>query len=447
MKSTEKAACLFWLVAFLAFCGVSGWFVYRRAPEGPGAFVGAIFGGVFLIVAFGWLISIPGRIREWWLILRARFGGEPHDGSRTAIVGALRGLGELHGPITNERCVLYSYKVFARLRTGRQSSEQKVYEGFAMVPLSIEHGGERTRILAEPDIAGLSETHLDNPSANANAKSYIDRTEFEPEPARGSASKDMSHGDGQLRYDYRHDPVPEDVFSWRFVERRLPADTNVCAVGEYRADRRALVAPVTLRTGSAFAIGAAWRVVNAGIGIVFCLAILLGAAAVFCANFPLDAVEQSHPQWELRWWEIDLERMVEKNVRMPMVRAGMLSTPGFYLQEVCEGCAKGRLEIDGRPVELRHAAYMGGTSVHLSAKPGDRDGVTLSRGEEVVLTINGKSAPVPKSWMQPADVETALGQGGEYSGRVTVIAPDGWIRCRAYFRTRVDPDAWLTTRR
>jgi hypothetical protein len=69
--------------------------------------------------------------------------------------------------------------------------------------------------------------------------------------------------------------------------------------------------------------------------------------------------------------------------------------------------------------------------------------VTLSDSEHVVLTIDGKSAPVPDSWLQPHDVETALGSNGEYEGRITVMAPDGWIRCRVQFHARVDDDAWL----
>jgi hypothetical protein len=131
---------------------------------------------------------------------------------------------------------------------------------------------------------------------------------------------------------------------------------------------------------------------------------------------------------------------------MPLAEAGVLSTQGYYLQEVCDGCANGRLEIDGRTVELRHARYAGGRTVHLSAKPGDRDGVTLTGSDEVVLTVNGKSAPVPDSWLQPNDIQTSLKQDGEYAGRVTVIAPERWIRCRVYFKTRVDPDAWLSRR-
>ncbi|MFL6278888.1 MAG: hypothetical protein ACJ731_02145 [Vicinamibacterales bacterium] len=50
---------------------------------------------------------------------------------------------------------------------------------------------------------------------------------------------------------------------------------------------------------------------------------------------------------------------------------------------------------------------------------------------------------MPRSWLQPNDIETSLGSNGEYAGRVTVIAPHGGIRCRVTFNTRVDADAWL----
>jgi hypothetical protein len=105
-----------------------------------------------------------------------------------------------------------------------------------------------------------------------------------------------------------------------------------------------------------------------------------------------------------------------------------------------------RLEIDGRIVELHHAAYAGDQTIHLSPRPGHRDGVTLTRRDRVVLTIDGKSAAVPASWLQPNDIETSLGSNGEYEGRITVIAPDGWIRCRVSFKTRVDAGAWLPRR-
>lgn len=428
---------------FLALAGVSGWFVYQRAPTPPAAVIGGFVGGLILVIAVGWLTAIPARILEWRRIVAARFGGEPSDGKRVAIIGTLRGHGELAAPFSRERCVLYSYEIITREMHGNESTYRTAYEGFAMVPLSIEHGTERTRILARPDIE-LPKTRPDGLSAKENAKLLVEHTTFAPAPKLSAEEKDLSHTDGHLRVDYRRDPVVTNLAGCMLAEKLLRAEANVCAIGEYRADRRALVAPVTLRTGRSFGIGAAWRVVNAAIACVIFSAFAVIAATVFCVNFPIDAVEQARPQRTVDWWEIDLERFLQKHVKMPLARAGMMNTQGFYLQPVCVGCAKGRLEIGGRTLELKHAAYVGGRSVHLSAKPGDRDGVTLDGRDRVVLTIDGKSADVPASWLLPGDVETALGSEGEYEGRVTVIAPDGWIRCRVSFNTRVDENAWLT---
>jgi len=445
VKAT-KPNCLLWTVVFLTLAGASGWFVYRRMPTGMAAIVGGIFGGVILLIGLSWFGAIPARIVEWWLIVRARFGGEPRDGKRTAIIGMLRGHGELEAPFSRERCVLYSYEIVTRDVVDGQSSERKAYEGFAMVPLSIEHGVERTRILARPEVPGLPADRPASRAAEANARQFVEKTGFEKVPIAAKDEPDLTRGDGHLRYDYSREPIETNIGACRLEEKVLRPDLNACVLGEYKADRHALIAPVTIRTGTAFAIAAAWRVVNAAIATAIFAAIALIVLAVFCANYPIDAAEQAHPEWTLGWWEIDLERFVDRNVRLPLARAGMRTSTGYRLQEVCEGCAKGRLEIDGRTIELKHAAYQGGRSVHLSPKPGDRDGVTLDGRDHVVLTVNGKSADVPPSWLQENDVETSLGQHGEYAGRVTVIAPDRSIRCRVTFNTRVDPDAWLPSR-
>lgn len=438
MKGTT-ATCLTWTTIFLTAAGASGWFVYRRAPSAGAAFVGALVGGVILLIAIAFLVGIVTRIRELALILRARLGGEPRDGKRVALIGTLRGHGELTSPFSRQRCVLYEYAIVSTRGEGNETSLRKVYEGFAMVPLTIDHGGERTRILAKPQLPAVKGAQA---TSHAHAQSYVEHTTFTP-PPKSEDEPDLANTDGHLRYDYRRDPAEANLLGCALTERVLPPDASVCALGRYRADRHALVAPVTLRVGEAFAIGAAWRMVTTALVTVIFTAIGLIALAVFCANFPLDAVEQSHPHWNIRWWEVDLERFVERNVRAPLVRAGAMHSIGFHLQELCEGCARGRLEIDGRTIELKHARYAGGRAVHLSAKPGDRDGVTLDGKDRVVLTIDGKSAPVPASWLQPNDIQTSLGSEGEYAGRVTVIAPDRWIRCRVYFNTRVDENAWL----
>ena len=433
MKS-QKFTCLLFLVAFLALSGASGWFVYRREPNA--AFMGGLIGGVILIVAFSWGIAIPDRIADWLRIVRARFGGEPGDGKRVAIVGTLRGHGELQAPFSRMRCVAYEYELIAVPAT------RKAYEGFAMVPLSIEHSaGARTRILARPELK-VDKNHPDPRSAEANARLYIENTEWDA--PRSAETVDRAHGDGRIREDIRHDP-PAEAANAHLVERIIPPDVDVCAMGTYSEDKHALVGDVTLEVGQSFGIRAAWRVVNAAFASAFCLALATVAAVLFCANFPLDAAEAANPQWTLTWPEIQFERVIDQRVRRPLTEAGILSMSGFSLREVCDGCAVGKLEIDGRTIELRHAAYVGGRAVHISATPGAKDGVTLDN-KKLVVTIDGKSAPVPASWLQPNDIVTALGSGPEvadYAGRITIVAPDGWIRCRVSFRTKVQSGAWL----
>jgi hypothetical protein len=438
-----KVTCLTWTVVFLALAGASGWFIYRRLPAASPALFGGLGAGIVLLIALAWFGAIPERIGEWYRIVRARFGGQPVDGKKAALLGTLRGRGELNAPFSHERCLLYSYEIRITEITDGESLERKVYDGFAMVPLFVEHDTERTRLLAKPEVPKLPSNEPKSRTAESNAKRFVEDTTFVPSPPISAREYDLSNSDGHLQFDYLHAPAETNLGACRLTEKFLRPDTSICALGTYDANRHALLAPVTLRTGTSFGIDAAWRVINAAIAGAVFAAIALIALTVFCANYPIDAVEQARPEWTLAWWEIDLERFVDRRIRPPMVRYGMLDSPGYYLQELCEGCAKGRLEINGRTIELKHASYTGGRSVHLSAKHGDRDGVTLHGEEHVVLTIDGKSADVPPSWLQPNDIETSLGSNGEYAGRVTVIAPDGWIRCRVSFNTRVDANAWL----
>jgi hypothetical protein len=439
----QTLSCFAWLGVFVALSIACGWFVQRRAPGAVPAVMGGVAGALLLVIALGWLVSIVTRTTEWWRIVRARLGQEPRDGQRVALVGLLRGHGELLAPFSQERCVLYSYDVITKDVSNGESSDRTVYEGFAMVPLSIEHHAERTRILARPEIPGLKALPRKGRTVEANAKHYVENTTFTATSAAIAVDADLSHMDGHLRVDSSRPPLETNFGAFRMSEKLLHAETPICAIGTYRADRRALAGPVTFRTGSSFGIEAAWRTVNAVISAVIFAVIALIALAIFTASFPIDVYEQKNPESRIGWWEVRLERLVERHLRSWMGPREMLASTGFRLQELCEECANGRLEIGERIIELKHAAYAGGRSVHLSATPGGTDGVTLSDSEHVVLTIDGKSAPVPDSWLQPHDVETALGSNGEYEGRITVMAPDGWIRCRVQFHARVDDDAWL----
>jgi hypothetical protein len=416
-QKNATVTCYTWLGLFFACAAVSGWFVWRRAPSGIEMIVGPFVGGVVLVVVLSWISGTFRRIVEWSTIVRARM-------------------------FSRQRCVAYSYEAVITDIVDGESTQRTVYEGFAMVPLSIEHGVGRTRILAKPELPSLENVPLRSRTAEANAKQFVETTKFVPAPS-AKTEHDLSHGDGHLRYDYERPPHETNLGACRLSERVLPGGTSVCVLGIYRADRRALLAPVILRTGTSHGVDAAWRIVRAVLATAFAAAVAVVIVAIFCANYPLDAVEHFHPQRTIAWWEIDFERFIERQVRAPLVRTGMLDSGGFYLREVCEGCAHGQLEFHGRTIELRHARYLGGKAVHLSAAPGARDGVTLI-GERVILTVDGRSADVPSSWIQPRDIVTALGSHDDYSGRVTVIAPDRSIRSRVSFQLQVNDDDWLT---
>lgn len=388
-----KATCLIWTAIFFALAGASAWFVYRRTGSEDAAVFGAFIGGVTLLIAVSWISAIPARLLEWWRIVSARWRGEPVDGQRVAIVGTLRGHGEILTPFSQQRALVYAYEIVGR--------EGKLAEGFESVPLSIEHDGARTRIAGKPELL-VKASVATGPQAETRAKEIAGKP----------------------------------VHAGRLSETFVAPDTNVCVIGTFQS--QALVDPITLRAGSSFGIDAAWRVVNAGIAAVIFAFFAVIALLIFCAKVPLDASPSP-----AAWWEIDFERFIARNVREPMIEAGMLTAPGFRLPDLCIGCAVGRMEIGGRVMELRHARGIGGRAVHLSEREGATDGLTLLDTNHIVLTINGKPANVPRSWLQDGDVVTSLGSEGEFAGRVTVIAPDGWIRCRVAFHTRVDPNAFL----
>jgi len=444
----EKLNCLLWLVVFVALCGGCGWFVWRRAAQTTPAVIGGLVGGILALIVVSWLLAIPTRIGEWLLVIRARMGSEPRDGKKVAIIGTLRGNGTLAAPFSHKTCVAYSYEMRTQVvtRSGNKTTIQnlKAYDGFSTVQLAVEHGAgtDRTRILAIPAV-DLDDTEPTDMTARLNAQQYVETTQWNDGVT--TVNDDLTASDGHVRRDDRL-RADADVAACALVEKILPGNIPVCAIGRYAEDKRALVAPVMLRRGETYAIQMGWRVFRAALGVVVFGAIFIAAALIFCANYPLDAAEAAHPDWNLSWREIEFDRFIETQVRAPMVKAGMLSErSGFYLQEVPYDTAKGELIVNGRTIELRHSAYVGDRAVHISARPDDPDGITLKRGDRVVVTVDGKDLNIPTSWWQPNDVVTSLGSGpvADYAGRITIMAPDRWLRARVTFRTRVNTDDWL----
>jgi hypothetical protein len=229
----------------------------------------------------------------------------------------------------------------------------------------------------------------------------------------------------------------------------------VCVLGRYSEERRALVPDpdalvnaATIRTGTpaSFRRGAVMKAVWSVVGVVICSALVTGAAILFAVNVPMDASEQMNPGRRFFWQEVKLERWLDREVRLPLVKSGTLTTPGMYFLELCAPCATGRLEANGRVVELKYAGAWENEStmeVHLAAAEGEKDGVTVTfdrkaRSSRTVVTMNGRDFQIPEEWTLPNDVQTAMGSDQFLDGRVNVLAPNDSIRLRAAFRTPVE---------
>ena len=446
-------SCLRMLLLYAIAAVAVGLVVYHRFPLAPAAIWSGIIAGFFVWLTVAYLFAIPSHLLDWW---RMRSGAAPRDGKRVAVIGPIYSSGQtLHAPFSKLPCVAYTYKV-----TSFKGQQPKTdFDGFAMVPSYIGTETGQVKILAYPDLE-MPEEQVRGAEAKANAKEFIESTAFLS--VRQESLKTVTEelkalvadDDGSMRYDHRMDPVSE-LDECRLAEKLVRPGETVCVLGRYSQERGAIVPDssavvhaATIRKGSpgSFRRGALRKAFGSAIGVVICGGLVVAAATVFAVNVPMDASEQMNPARRFFWEEVKLERWLEKNVRMPLVASGTLPTPAMHLLELCTGCAKGRLEANGRVVELAHASAWENEStlqLHLAAAAGEKDGVTVTfdraaRTSAMVVTLNGRNFPVPAGWLLPTDIQTAGGSDGLLDGRVSVVAPNDSIRLRAAFRTPVE---------
>ena len=166
-----------------------------------------------------------------------------------------------------------------------------------MVPLLIEHGTERTRILAKPTLPWQA-TPLEHGLVQ-HAREYVDRTKFEPAPKSGDTAHEQPHGDGRIRVDHQQESIEIARGPLRLTEKIMRADVSVCAIGDYSTDRHALTGEVKVRAGNDFAIAAAWRVVNGVIAAVIFFVVVKPVNALIArarTEPPADPTTRSCPE-------------------------------------------------------------------------------------------------------------------------------------------------------
>jgi hypothetical protein len=442
-------SCLKLLLAYAVAAAIVGVIIYHRVPVFPAAFWGGVIAGFFLWLTLAYLISIPGGLLDWWNL---RPGAGPRDGKRSVIAGPIRPLGAAaHAPFTKTACVAYHYKI----TSWAGENPATAYEGFMLVPSYVATEDGQVKIQAWPEL-DVEWEPVRGAELKENVRAYIDATAFTNTVAGGfkgmfeEMRKLTSDDDGAIRFDYRIVPV-DDLDKCKIEERVIRAGDTVCAVGRYSEERKALVPDpkatlhgITIRRGDAGSERS--RVLRKAIGgavaVVVCTAILAVAAAIFLVNFPMDASEQQNPARRFLWEEVKLERWLDAHVRERLAAAGTLGSRAMYFLDLCDHCVTGRLEANGRVVELRYAeGWQSETQrvMHLSAAKGDRDGVTIDQARKggqykVTIVMNGREFPVPAEWLRPHDFQTALDSNETIDGRLTVMAPNDEVRVRTSFR-------------
>ena len=188
----------------------------------------------------------------------ARHGGVPArgaqaplaDGTLVVAAGPIRPLGApLTSPFSGQPCVAYEYEVVQRgpARSGETSSPGADIAGFAMAASAIDTSGASVRLLGFPILDQFPQSRDSGPDVAARARQYAASAPFETMRGLGKlqmfASFDdaLADADGAVRKDFRltDEAIP---FERRTLgERIVRVGEEVCALGRYDAEKRALV--------------------------------------------------------------------------------------------------------------------------------------------------------------------------------------------------------------
>lgn len=437
MKKVGQA-CLQMLVLYAVLAAAVGIAAWQRTADAGAAVTAGLAGAVPLWIAAAYLMSIPGRIRDWTLMRRALRGAPMEDGKRTVAFGTLRPLREtLRSPFTNTPCVAYKYAV----QVIGENDSGGSFDGFAMAPCAVHTRTGDVRLLAVPDFTSRPRA-VRGREVTRNAQQFFEATTFTAATAPFNPPLDTHGG---CRHDRALTAQPANFDHSHFQETILAPGEAVSVIGVYDASRRGLVpdpnvafSTLVLKKGSESAIVAkAARAPFTGlIGATIFMAIFAVAGLWLLAAMPLDLSEQVRPSRFVWWPEVRLERWIEHDVRPRL--AAMMGTPGTHLPELCDGCARGRIEILGEVIPLTTAVGREDAKEQVIEIRGSTARVIRTwniaeRRATLSVEKNGRTFVVPGEWLSPLDVQTFGGSGRDVHGRITILAPDDSIRCRVYF--------------
>ncbi len=244
-----RRGCTLLVLLFGALFALYFWF-FTRYFEWPGNLFAAGLGSLFGAMGLSSIGNLLWAWRDTAAFRRAARKAPLTNGSLVVVAGHIRPLGApLTSPFSGRPCVAYEYEVVQWLpqRKGQTSSQSTDIAGFAMAASAIDTPDASVRLLGFPLLDEFPQSRDTGPDVAARARQYAGSAPFEAMRGLGAlkmfASFDdaLADADGAVRKDFRmtEEAIP---FERRTLgERIVEVGQEVCALGRYDAEKRALV--------------------------------------------------------------------------------------------------------------------------------------------------------------------------------------------------------------
>jgi len=244
-----RRGCTLILLLFVGLFALYFWF-FTSYFEWPGNLIAAGLGSFFGGLGLGAISNLLWAWRDTAAFGRAARHEPPQDGRLIVAAGPIRPLSApLTSPFSREPCVAYDYEVLSDDRIGspRGSPRPCGIAGIALAASAIDTPHGSVRLLGFPLLDEFPKTRTGGPETATRLREYVATTTFEAMQGFGalnlfSALDDaLADEDGVVRKDFRLKDEPMSFERRTISERIVPVGQDVCALGRYDADKRALV--------------------------------------------------------------------------------------------------------------------------------------------------------------------------------------------------------------
>jgi hypothetical protein len=178
--------------------------------------------------------------------LLERAEGPPRDGQRNAVAGTLEPIdAPLQAPFSGQQCVAYEYIVRHSVPSRNTNGQPTVVQdrmGIALAPCVIKSNLREIKLLACPVISDFPQTDVDK----ARAIDYLQTAPADDQSLGrvflnwNESAHLFDDGTGGVRRDWIL-TLHRDLENCTFIERVIPTGDKVCVIGNYSAEKNAIV--------------------------------------------------------------------------------------------------------------------------------------------------------------------------------------------------------------